>query len=274
MQRILELEPRVADIAQATGKIFVEAPANHPYDRRRQPGRKQLPVRLAIQNRRDDVGGRLAVERSPARQHLEHHTAERPDVRAAVDDLAAGLLRAHVRHSAENDVLADEGGRRLRQRGRRLPNERFRQSKIEHLHRTVEGDFDVRRFQIAVNDPLFVRRFHGCGDLMAEPQRVADAQPPGNQSIPQRLATYQLHHEKRHALRFVQLMDRRDMGMAEGCEHVRLAAKAGDVLGVVAKNRADDLQRHVATEIRVPREVDFAHAAFAQRGKHFVGGEP
>ena len=49
---------------------------------------------------------------------------------------------------------------------------RLGQSEVEHLHHAVSSNFDVRRFQIAVNDSLLVRRFEGLRDLVRDPQRV------------------------------------------------------------------------------------------------------
>ena len=61
---------------------------------RREILREQREIRIALQ----DLGERrrqvVGVERAPAGQHLEQHAAERPDVGAPVDGLAARLLRA------------------------------------------------------------------------------------------------------------------------------------------------------------------------------------
>ena len=49
-----------------------------------------------------DVGDVFAVERAAPGQHLEQHDAERPDVGAAIDGLAARLLGRHVRGRPED----------------------------------------------------------------------------------------------------------------------------------------------------------------------------
>ena len=48
----------------------------------------------------------VACERRTAREHLVQDAAEGPDIRALVDDLAAGLLRAHIGGRAEDDARA------------------------------------------------------------------------------------------------------------------------------------------------------------------------
>ena len=44
----------------------------------------------------------------------------------------------------------------------------FRESEIEHLHDAAWCDLDVRRFQIAVNDPFVVCRLERVGDLAGD----------------------------------------------------------------------------------------------------------
>jgi len=52
--------------------------------------------------------------------------------------------------------------------------ERLGQAEIENLHRTVHGHLNVGRFQIAVNDTLFVRILQGFGDLPGDREGFVD----------------------------------------------------------------------------------------------------
>ena len=54
------------------------------------------------------------------------------------------------------------------------------------------------------------------------------------------------------------------MGMIERGEDLRLSLEPGDALGVVGEAIRQDLNRHVATELRVARAIDLAHPARAQ----------
>ena len=54
--------------------------------------RQRLPVRLVVDNRRNDVRHRLARKRLLARQHLVEHAAECPDVGSLVHGFATRLL--------------------------------------------------------------------------------------------------------------------------------------------------------------------------------------
>ena len=53
-------------------------------------------------NAAKDIGHVVTCERTLAGQHFEQHAAERPDVGALVDRLAARLLGTHVGGGAED----------------------------------------------------------------------------------------------------------------------------------------------------------------------------
>ena len=73
------------------------------------------------------------------------HAAERPDVRALVDRLAARLLGAHVGGRAEHDagarVPATRDGRRLASGAGAVTSraERFGEAEVQHLHGAVRA---------------------------------------------------------------------------------------------------------------------------------------
>ena len=50
----------------------------------------------------------------------------------------------------------------------------LRQAEVEHLHGAVRPHFDVRRFQIAVDDALLVRGFERIRNLLRNGQRFID----------------------------------------------------------------------------------------------------
>ena len=127
----------------------------------------------------DDV---LAREAPPARQHLEEHAAERPDVARVVDTScrapAPGSCTPRCRGSCPRRVIAgvvivgDCDDRRARARASGL--HRFREAEVQHLHRAVGPHLDVRGLEIAVDDPLLVRRFERLGDLLRDRQRFVE----------------------------------------------------------------------------------------------------
>jgi hypothetical protein len=124
------------------------------------------------------VRHRLALEQPPAGQHLVEHDTERPDIGAAIDRAAGGLLRRHVRRGAEDHPhlrRAERQRRRLRElRGRpaarRHPHRihRLRQSEVEDFDFPFNGSFDVLWFEISVDDALLVRFFERVSNLQRD----------------------------------------------------------------------------------------------------------
>ena len=106
---------------------------------------------------RDGRPGKCGV----TREHFVEHAAERPDVGAFVDRLAARLFRRHVGGSAEDDAGLCHG-RGCDRRDCSLRPTRplalsgasaFARPKSSTFTVPSDRDLDVRRLQIAVNDP-------------------------------------------------------------------------------------------------------------------------
>ena len=122
----------------------------------------------------------VAGKSGPAREHLVEDEPERPDVRALVYRLAPRLLRRHVGGRAENHAAHRERSRTRerwrvqRVRTRPAGRSRSREAEIQHLHRAVGAQLDVRGLQIAMDDPLLVRRFESLGDLPGDRQGLID----------------------------------------------------------------------------------------------------
>ena len=57
-----------------------------------------------------------------------------------------------------------------------LPNRlhRLGEAEVEHLHRAVGPHLDIRGLEIAVDDPLLVRRFERLRDLLRDGQCLVD----------------------------------------------------------------------------------------------------
>ena len=114
----LEGIARFADVAQALLRVALEAPLEEcPHRARRRRGKRAEVDRLA-QHRGHRVGDVFALEQPLSGQHLDADDAERPDVGAPVDRLAARLLGRHVGGGAEDrpDLGRAVGQRRRVQR--------------------------------------------------------------------------------------------------------------------------------------------------------------
>ena len=114
-----------------------------------------------------------------AGEHLVEHAAERPDVGALVDRLAARLLRAHVGRRAEHvpaRVDAAAASSAIATHRAPVPASALAEAEVEHLHDAVGRDLDVGGLQVAVDDALLVRalrapRRSGARSARASAQR-------------------------------------------------------------------------------------------------------
>ena len=176
-QRGVQKQADVADVAQALARILLETVLEEwPYT-----GRHAVQVRFVLDDVRKDVSHLVALEQLPAREHFVEDHAECPDVGAAIDRLASRLLGTHIGGRAEHDAGARLGGCRDRRRVRhrrpacaRRGGREFRDSEVQHLHRPIGSDLDVRGLEIAVDDPLLVRSFERLGDLLRDRQCLVE----------------------------------------------------------------------------------------------------
>ena len=163
--RLLEIELGVADIAKTVVDILLQTASHHTNDRGRCSFGKRTPIRFPFDDACKRFRDVFAGKRARADQHLVQQTPKRPHIRPPIDCFAARLFRAHVGGSAQNHShLRHRGcgdGRRLRQprrhRGRWL--HRLRQPEIQHFDRAVLADLHVKRFEVAMDDALFVCSF-------------------------------------------------------------------------------------------------------------------
>ena len=83
----------------------------------------------------------------------------------------------------------------------------LRQPEVQHLHRAVGPHLDVRGLQIAMDDPLLVRRFEGFGDLARDGQRLVKRNGSARDPLREILTLDELHDEGAHAARFLETVD-------------------------------------------------------------------
>jgi hypothetical protein len=126
------------------------------------------PVGFTTQHRRQRVGHIVSAERALPRQHFVEHAAIRPDVAAFIGCSSPRLLRTHVRSRPEDHP---DRCRHPRRRDRAIDGRAVLsvghpgETEVEHLDGAIVCQGDIRRFQIAVNDALLVRRFESVCDL-------------------------------------------------------------------------------------------------------------
>ena len=229
--------------------------------------------------RRPTCGTRLAVKQARPRQHLPQHHAERPDVGALVHRLGRRLLRGHVAGGPENHARPR---RRQRQRrrvrgigcdGPRALRDR-RQAEVEHLDGAIGPHLDVGRFHIAVDDALLVRGFERLGDLSGDVEGFVDRDGALRDAIRQRRAFHQLHHERDGPVRFLEAVDRGDVGMIQRRQDFRFALEARQPLRVTGDRSRQHLDGDLSLQVRIGGPIHHAHAAGAKRRGDFVRTKP
>ena len=215
-----------------------QAAAQQLANARRCCGWKRRPVDLLSQDRGEHLRRVFSGERARAGEHLVEHQAERPDVRALVDELSFRLLGRHVGGGAEDDAHLREGGRREGRRegrvrrGGRGGRGSLGEAEIEHLDGAVGAELDVRRFQIAMDDAGLVRGFERLGHLLRDRQRLVDRDGAARDALREILALDQLHHERADAGRLFDAVQLRDVRMIERGERLRLALEPHEAIGV------------------------------------------
>src|SRR5207344_750872 len=93
-ERLLELDPRIADVPQPPLRVLLETSLEQLPHLRGCALWDRVPIGLSREHRRKRVGDRLALERTIPREQFIEHAAEPPDVGALVDRFPARLLGA------------------------------------------------------------------------------------------------------------------------------------------------------------------------------------
>ena len=127
--------------------------------------------------------------------------------------------------------------------------------------------------QIAMNDPLLVRRFERLGDLPGDGQDFLDGQRPVRDSFRERRSLDQLHDEGVHAVRLFEPVDRRNVGVVQRREQFGFALKASKPVAIPRERERQNLDRDLAFQLRVRRTKHLPHATLADLGRDLVDAE-
>ena len=276
-RRILQFQPRVADIAQPPRRILLQAPSQQITNPAGRLRRQSVPVGLAADDSREDIRERPARERLAARQHLEQHAPERPDVGPPVDSLTSRLLGAHVGRGAQNGARFSRRGRDGRRdvgvTTRKRWRHRFGESEIDELDLPVRSEPDVGRLQVAMDDALRVGGVEAGGDLLRQGDGFADRNRTARNQIGERFALDERHHEKVDAVLCADVVQRTDVQMLDGRNRARFAFEALNKAGRSGDVRGKNLDGDRAIETRVARPIDFAHGPCSGQGLDLIRAE-
>jgi hypothetical protein len=96
-------------------------------------------------------------------------------------------------------------------------------------------------------------------DLARDAERFGDGDQTRDDHVRQRGALDELEHERGEAIGFFEAVDRADVRMIERRQDPRFAREAREALGIAREHARQNLDRDVATELRIARAVDLAH---------------
>ena len=191
--------------------------------------------------------------------------AERIDVgpRVDVEVVELGLLGAHVQRRADHQAV----GRVQRVLGQRLVH-RLGQAEVDHLgHRlaVVQADENVRRLQVAVDDPLLMGVLHGLADRHEQLRaaRAIGRRAWSQYSVIGTPLTYSMTKNGRPSSVTPPSKTLAMFGWSIRASACRSASNRDEHLPAVHA-RLDELERHAAADrLGLLGDPDGAHAPFA-----------
>ena len=104
------------------------------------------------------------------------------------------------------------------------------ETEVEHLHPAVAVDHDVAGLQVAMLDPLGVRRGEGVGQGHGDLEELLERQAPRGIELRERLALDVLHGEEALAVGLFDRVDGDDVRVIEGRDRLDLALEAGQAV--------------------------------------------
>ncbi len=131
----------------------------------------------------------------------------------------------------------------------------------------VSADEEILGFQVPVDDPLLVRRRETLRDLQRVVQGLLLRNGTRIELPAQRLAFQQLHDGVGDAVLVAEVENRQDVRMRERRDGLRFALETRERVGVRGDGLGKDLDRDIPVELPVPRPVNLAHPARAERGQ-------
>ncbi len=137
----------------------------------------------------------------------------------------------------------------------------------------ILADEEVVGLQVPVNDAPLVRRRETLGDLKGVIHSLLLRNRTRVELAAQRLALQKLHDRVGCPLVGPEVEDREDVGMRQRRDRQSFALESRQGVWISAERLRQDLDRHIALQLRVPRPVHLSHPAHPDGREDFVGTE-
>ncbi len=215
------------------------------------------------------------MEGTLAREHLVEDRAEGKNVAARVGGLSPHLLGRHVAERPEHDPRfgPERRGRKVRRLASLLRARQLRQTEVENLDSAVVRHEDVLGLQVAMHDPLLMRRREAMSDLDREVDRLSRREPPACERTAKGLPFQQFLHDVRRSVVLPDVQDRRKVRVVQDPGSPCLLLESAQPIHVGREGSRQNLDRDLSTQARVPRAVDLSHSSCSNRREDFVGAQ-
>ena len=265
---LFDQEPHVAHRGEALRGPCRQTSPQDERESRRQAGIGFAPVQRELgvnrQRGRELFGHAVPQDQRFPGQAFVEQASHGPDVGAWIGGLPADLLRTHV---------ARRAGHLAGLRCRRSDLESNREPEVEDLDHAVVLHHHVRGFEVPMNDSLRVRRLDRAGNLSHQGKRLVDRRRAATQALQQGPALDHFHRQEVTPTNVFHGVDGGDVRVIERGQHARLTEEALARLRVAVEVRREHLQRHLAFEARIAREIDDAHASTPQLAENRIGAD-
>ena len=195
---------------------------------------------------------------------------------AAVASTGAGGALSAIRASPMAWSLCR--GSFSRHRARSVLIERLGQTEVKHLHLAITRDLDVRRLEIAVDDPTVVRRFQGFCNLRRRDERFVQGNRAAREPLLDRFAVNQLEDEHGHPLAgrvvLFDAVDCRNVRMVQRGEQTGLALEARQPIRIGQEQGRKYFAGDVSLQPKIAGAVDLTHPARPERSGDLVATDP
>ena len=138
------------------------------------------------------------------------------------------------------------------------------QAEIENLRLPARGDEDIRRLDVAVDDPLRVGRIQAICNLNRQVQQLIRLKRLAFDAVFKGLSFQQLHGDEGPAFEFVDVMNGADVGMIQCAGGARLTLEAFQSLSIRGKALGQKFEGNEAAELGIFGLVNYAHPAATQ----------
>ncbi len=116
-----------------------------------------------------------------------------------------------------------------------------------------------------MNHALLVSRLERRGDLLRDRQRLLHRNRPLVNPIRERRPFDQFQHERVHATRFLQAVNRTDIRMIQRGQNLRFALEARQPIDIEGEDGREDLECDVAIQGGIAALIDLSHPAAADK---------